>query len=167
MSRAIVTGSFDPITVGHEDLIRRAASVFDEVVVVVADNRGKDYLFTPEQRLQFVQLTCAGMPGVSVRFSPRMLYEFCRELDTFTVCKGVRNAEDLAWENEQAVWNRERDGRIETVYLPSDPAFADVSSTRVREALRNGGSVDGLVPEKAKTAIEQAAKQNLNEQGGF
>ena len=156
MSRAIVTGSFDPVTAGHEDLIRRAAAVFDAVIVVVAENRGKTYLFSSEERLDFVKKTCEGLKNVSVRFSHRMLYEFCRDLDTFTVCKGVRNAEDLAWENEQAVWNKDKDGRIETVYLPSDPKFEEVSSTRVRRALKEGTPIDGLVPDKARDAILSA-----------
>ena len=83
-------------------------------------------------------------------------------MDTFTVCKGVRNAEDLSWENEQAVWNHDKDARIETVYLPSAREFDTVSSTRVRKALQAGASIEGLVPEKALEAIRQAYAQKEN-----
>jgi pantetheine-phosphate adenylyltransferase len=156
--RALIPGSFDPITVGHMDVIRRAAAMFDEVIVAVMTNdmrayvptaAVKQYLFTMEQRQRLVAAACAEMDHVWVIASSDRLIDLFDAVDASVIVKGVRNEVDYLYEQKHALWNRGHNPRAETVYLPADEALGDVSSTRVRRAIEVGEPLEGLVPAQA------------------
>lgn len=153
---ALIPGSFDPITVGHMDVIRRTAARFDKVYVAVmtndmtkyvADAKVKRYMFTMDERRDMAAAACRGLENVTVVTSSGMLVDLVDELGADWIIKGLRNAADYAYEQEHALWNRAHNPRAETLYLPCDPAYDRISSTLVRETLTAGGSPDGLVPE--------------------
>ena len=153
--RALIPGSFDPVTLGHVDVIRRAAAMFDEVVVAVmtndmrayvADAAVKTYLFSMEDRQRLVALACAELPNVWVIASTARLIDLFDAVDASVIVKGVRNQTDYLYEQKHALWNRGHNPRAETVYLPADEQYDAVSSTRVRAAIEQGEPLDGLVP---------------------
>ena len=141
MTKALFTGSFDPVTLGHIDIIRRAASVFDEVIVCAMININKHYLFSEAQRLSMLRESLSDMPNVRVD-----------SVGAFV--KGVRTLADYEYEMQMAFYNKRIAPEIETVCLFADDAFAHVSSSGVRELLAFGGSVEGLVPEAVLRVIE-------------
>lgn len=151
---ALLPGSYDPITLGHLDVIRRAAMLFDRVVVAVMTNdmnayvptaKSKQYLFSMEQRTEMAALACAGISNVRVIASRAMLIELVDELGADIIVKGVRNEADFAYEQQHARWNRSHNAKAETLYIPADPQFDTISSTLVRERLARGERVDDLV----------------------
>ena len=162
--RALIPGSFDPVTVGHMDVIRRAAAMFDEVVVAVMTNDMraydpaaalKQYMFTMEQRQNLVAAACADLKNVWVVASSDRLIDLFDAVDASVIVKGVRNETDYLYEQKHALWNRGHNPRAETVYLPADEALGDVSSTRVRRAIGAGESLEGLVPEEIVSLIAE------------
>ena len=113
MSLAIVPGSFDPITVGHVDVIERASKIFDTVVVMVMVNKEKQYMFTIDQRTQLAKLSCAHLENVKVLSSEGMLVDAVNELGASVIVKGVRTIKDFKYEQVQAYWNKELDIDLE------------------------------------------------------
>ncbi len=168
--RALIPGSFDPITTGHLDVIRRAAAMFDEVVVAVmtndmrayvADAAEKKYLFSMEERKKLAELACEPWENVRVIASDARLIDLFDALEATMIVKGVRNPEDFSYEQQHAHWNRAHNSRAETLYLPADPAYDAISSTRVRSAIACGERWDDLVPPKVAEAIA-AWQKNKN-----
>lgn len=145
MSLAIVPGSFDPITVGHVDVIERAAAIFDTVVVMVMVNREKSYMFGIDKRTQLAKLSCDHLDNVKVLSSEGMLVDAVRELGANAIIKGVRTIKDFKYEQIQAYYNKERNPQAETLYLPADPKLKNVSSTRVRQMIADGKKLDGIL----------------------
>lgn len=156
--RAVCPGSFDPVTNGHVDVFVRAAAMFDEVVVAVLHNPAKQGTFTVEERLRYIESSVAGQLGAGsgqVRaeaFAGRLLVDVCRDLDAPVVIKGIRGSVDYSYELPMALMNRHLSG-LETVFLPGDPQFEHVSSSLVKEVLRFGGDVTGLVPDPVRDAL--------------
>lgn len=149
---AVCPGSYDPLTLGHVDVIRRAAALFDEVVVAILHNPAKQGTFTIEQRMDFVHGTI-GDPRIRVReFSGRLLVDVCRELGAGAIVKGLRGGVDYDYELPMAAMNRHLTG-IETVFIPGDPALAHVSSSLVKEVAGYGGDVSALVPQAVAAAL--------------
>ena len=155
MSIALIPGSYDPITLGHLDVISRAAARFDRVIVAVMNNdmqrydstaKSKDYLFTLEQRVSMATDACRTLENVQVIGSCARLIDLFDELGADVIVKGVRNEADYAYEQTHALYNRAHNERAETLYLPADPRFDGISSTLVRERLLQGASLDDLVP---------------------
>lgn len=145
MKIAIVPGSFDPITVGHVDLIERAAALFDEVVVAVMINADKTYRFSKEQRLELATLSCAHIPGARVVFDEGMLVDLFDRVGANVIVKGLRNAEDFVYEQRMASYNKEKNPKAETVYLPCAEGYEGITSTVVRRRLDEGLSVEDLI----------------------
>ncbi|GAA4850141.1 pantetheine-phosphate adenylyltransferase [Luteimicrobium xylanilyticum] len=147
MTIAVCPGSFDPMTLGHLDVVRRARSMFDEVVVGVAHNAGKSALLTVEERLELARSAVgdAGLDGVRVAHVPGLLVEFCREIGAHAVVKGLRGGADFDAEVPMALMNRHLAG-VETVFVIGDPGLAHVASSLVKDVARHGGDVDDLVP---------------------
>ena len=152
---ALLPGSYDPITLGHVDVIHRAAALFDGVVVAVMTNdmgnyvataQSKSYMFSMDERTAFAVAACEGMANVRVISSTARLIDLVDELGADVVVKGIRNEADYAYEQKHALYNRAHNPRAETLYLPADPQFDGISSTLVRERLIKGESIDGLVP---------------------
>ncbi len=144
MSIAVVPGTYDPVTLGHLDVVRRAARLFDEVVVAVATNAGKVPLLTLAERLDLVRDAVAGVPGVQVAEVPGLLVDFCREIGATAVVKGLRSGGDYDAELPMA-WMNQHLG-VETLFLPADPEVAHIASSLVKDVARHGGRIEDLVP---------------------
>ena len=154
--RAVCPGSYDPVTAGHLDVIVRAAALYDEVVVAVLHNPAKAGAFEVEERVGFLERAVAGQ-GVDdvVRievFAARLLVDVCREVGAEVVVKGLRGEADFAYELPMAMMNRHLTG-VETVFLPGDAGLGHVSSSLVKEVVRYGGDVSGLVPDEVRDAL--------------
>lgn len=147
MKTALITGSFDPVTRGHFDLIRRTAALFERVEVVLFRNSEKTPTFSEAERLAWLSAVCreAG-ENVRVAISEGTVADYARERNIQVIVKGVRNAADLAYEQDMAALNRMA-GACETLFLPTDPALSFVSSSAVREFLRRELDARALLPE--------------------
>ncbi len=142
--RAICPGSFDPVTRGHLDVIRRADRLFDEVVVAVGRNSSKNYLFTPEQRVEMLELACVGT-SATVVILDGLLVDFCADNEIDVIVKGLRYASDFEYELQMAQMNHALTG-IETAMLPTASQFSHISATMVRQIASLGGDVTAFVP---------------------
>lgn len=155
MSLAVCPGSFDPVTLGHLDVIRRARSMFDEVVVVVAHNAAKRPLLAVGERVALVERVVADLPGVRVASWDGLLADFLRQAGANAVVKGLRGGADVDAELGMALLNRHLSG-VETVFVPGDGALAHVASSLVKDVARHGGSIDDLVPPGVADAVYEA-----------
>jgi pantetheine-phosphate adenylyltransferase len=145
---AICPGSYDPVTNGHVDVIRRAASIFDRVVVGVVQNpQHKAPLFSVEERVAFLEDALADLENVIVDVFSELVVEFARKHNARTMVKGLRVISDFEWEFQMNHLNRLLAPEIETVYVMSSPLYSFVSSSGVKEIASFGGKVDELVPE--------------------
>jgi pantetheine-phosphate adenylyltransferase len=149
----VCPGSYDPVTLGHADVIRRAAALYDEVVVAVLHNPSKHGTFTPQERRDLILDGCGDLDNVRVAtFADRLLVDVCREVEATAVVKGLRGGTDFAYELPMALMNRHLTG-LETVFLPGDPRFEHISSSLVKEVARHGGDISGLVSDRVRDAL--------------
>ncbi len=146
MRRAVCPGSFDPVTNGHLDIIGRAATLFDEVVVAVGVNASKSRLFTAEERIDMLRRAVAHLPNVSVDAFSGLLTTFCSERDIQAIVKGLRAVSDFDYELQMAQMNSSLSG-VETVFVPTSPEYSFLASSLVKEVATFGGDVSGLVPD--------------------
>jgi pantetheine-phosphate adenylyltransferase len=143
------------VTLGHVDIIRRAAALYDEVVVAVLHNPAKTGTFSPQERRDLVVEACTDLPNVRVElFGGRLLVDVCREVEAGSIVKGLRGGTDFAYELPMALMNRHLTG-VETVFLPGDPQFGHVSSSLVKEVARYGGDISGLVGDRVRDALAE------------
>lgn len=149
MKKAIFPGSFDPITLGHEDIINRGISLFDEVVVAIGVNAEKKYMFSLEDRKRFIEETFKNEPKVKVITYEGLTIDLCRELKAQFILRGLRNPADFEFEKAIAHTNR-RLSKIETVFLLTAAKTSYISSSIVRDVIRNGGEYEMLVPDAVK-----------------
>ncbi len=154
MRRAVCPGSFDPVTNGHLDVIGRAASLFDAVTVAVLVNEAKQTVFTIDERIEMLTEAVAGWDNVEVASFEGLLVDFCVAHQAASIVKGVRVAADFDYEVSMAHMNG-RLARVETVFLPARPEWAFVASSLVKEVVRFGGDVAGLVPSNVLTRLQQ------------
>ncbi|CAI9419006.1 pantetheine-phosphate adenylyltransferase [Nocardioides sp. T2.26MG-1] len=145
MTRAVCPGSFDPVTNGHLDIVRRAAAIFDELVVATGTNPSKSRLFEPEERLEMLREVCADLPNVTVMGFSGLIVDFCRDLGAPAIVKGLRGGNDYEYELPMAQMNVHLTG-VETVFLPTNASWGYVSSSLVKEVATLGGDVSSLVP---------------------
>lgn len=151
--RVVCPGSFDPVTVGHLDVIRRAAALCDEVVVAILHNPAKAGTFTIEQRIGFIEDACSELTNVRVAaFGGRLIVDVCRELEATAILKGLRSESDYAYEVPMALMNRQLTG-IETLFIQGDAATGHISSSLVKEISALGGEVGGMVPDPVRAAL--------------
>jgi pantetheine-phosphate adenylyltransferase len=143
--RAVCPGSFDPVTNGHVDIVRRASRLFDEVVVAVGTNVSKNRLFTPDERIAMMRRACDDLPNVSVEGFAGLVTTFCAERDVSAIIKGLRAASDFDYELQMAQMNSSLTG-VETVFIPTSPERGFVSSSLVKEVAGFGGDVSSFVP---------------------
>lgn len=146
MSTAVFPGSFDPITVGHVDIIKRAAKVFDKVYVAILDNPGKGSEYTVEERLELISDAVSGMPNVVADSSSGLLVDYCRSVGANVIVRGIRNGADVDYEAMLEAVNDRIAPDISTVYLISKGEYAHISSSLVRQLIKIGISIEGLVP---------------------
>ncbi len=154
MSRALIPGSFDPVTRGHLDVIRRAAAIFDEVYAVVFINSAKKTLFSEAQRLEMLRRACAGLPHVTVDCSAGLVPDYAAAHGIHTLVKGTRGTTDYDYEYQLALIMRSYRADLDTLFLPARAEFMHISSTMVRERLRYGQSVDDVMPEAAADYVK-------------
>jgi pantetheine-phosphate adenylyltransferase len=147
MTVAIYPGSFDPVHLGHLDIIERAARVFDRVVVAVARNSEKEGLFTPAERLEMLEAALGGMRKVEVDAFDGLTVEFAREKGAGVLVKGLRAVVDFEYELKQASMNARLAPDLDTVFFMTSAPYYFLSSTLIREVARLGGPVTGLVPD--------------------
>jgi pantetheine-phosphate adenylyltransferase len=158
MTRAVCPGSFDPVTHGHLDVIARTARVVDDVVVAVGTNISKNSLFSPDERVEMLTEECAQWSSVEVTLFGGLLVDFCAEHNIDIISKGLRAA-DLSYELQMAQMNRQLTG-VDTMFLPTAPQWAFVSSSLVREVATLGGDVTAFLPPKiaARTTAKVASR---------
>ncbi|GAA3806703.1 pantetheine-phosphate adenylyltransferase [Cellulomonas soli] len=155
MTLAVCPGSFDPITRGHLDVVLRARSMFDEVVVAVARNSSKSALLPAERRVELARAALADVDGVRVEAVDGLLADFVRTVGAQAVVKGLRGGADFDAEVPMALMNRHLSG-VETVFVVGDPALAHVASSLVKDVARFGGPIEDLVPPGVAAAVREA-----------
>ena len=149
MKRAIFPGSFDPITLGHYDIIKRGVTLFDEVIVAIGINADKKYMFTVEQRKKFIEDTFADDPKIKVMTYEGLTVDFCKKIDVEFILRGLRNPADFEFEKAIAHTNRDL-APIETVFLLTSANTSYISSSIVRDVIRNHGDYTKLVPKSVR-----------------
>ena len=153
LRRCVCPGSYDPVTLGHVDVVARAAALYDEVVVAVLHNPAKRGMFGVEERVDLLGRALAHLPNIRIEpFARVLLVDVCREVGAQAIVKVLRGDTDFAYELPMALMNRHLTG-VETVFLPGDPEFAHVSSSLVKEVSGLGGDVTGLVPDAVLEAL--------------
>lgn len=146
MIKAVYPGTFDPLTRGHEDIVRRASALFGEVVVGVADSRGKRPFFTMDDRVEMAREVLAVYPNVTVRAFKGLLRDMVRECEARVIVRGLRALSDFEYEFQMAGMNRSLIPEAETLFLTPDQKYMFISATIVREIALLGGDVSGFVP---------------------
>ncbi len=159
MRIAVCAGTVDPITEGHVDIIRRAADLFDELVVAVAVTNYKATMFSTEERCRLACEALAGLPRVRVEAFDGLLVDFCRRVGAGSIVRGLRAVSDFDKEFQMALMNRELDGGLDTVFLMSDARFLFVSSSIIRNTALAGGDVSTLVPPCVCAALREKVAQ--------
>lgn len=146
MRKAIYAGSFDPVTLGHLDIIERAAKLFDSLVVAVLENPNKNALFTVEERKKHLEIVTKHLENVEVASFRGLLADFANEIGASVAVRGLRNAVDFATEYQMYLINRKLGKDIETIFLAADEEHLSLSSTNVKEIAVFGGNIDFMVP---------------------
>ena len=152
---AMCAGTFDPITMGHLDVIERASRIFPRVVIAVAANPGKNPLFTPEERIELVKRSTAHLSGIEVKTFSGLLVDFAEENRIQIVVRGLRAFSDFEYEFQMALTNRKLKSEIETIFLMPKQDYSYVSSSNVREVAQLGGDTSLFVPEVVQAALEK------------
>lgn len=152
---AVYAGSFDPITLGHEDLVRRARAFVDTLIVAVATNSSKQPLFTLEERVQLIRRTVADAEGVPVEHFSGLLMDYARSVNASLIIRGLRAVSDFEYEFQIAMMNRHLAPRVETVFMVPSVETTFVSSSIVREVAKYGGDLNGLVAPVVADALRE------------
>jgi len=158
---ALFPASFDPVTNGHLDVIRRSLTLFDRLIVAVAHNVAKSGTFPVEERIEILRSVLAGEPRVEVTAFEGLLVEFCREKGASTVIRGLRAMSDYEYEFEMALMNKHLNPAVETVFMMASQEYLYVSSSRLKELVRFGGEVSDFVP----PLVEKRLREKLHPTG--
>ena len=153
MKIAVYPGSFDPITNGHFDIIKRGAKVFDKIIVAVLVNVDKKYLFEVDERVELIKKVTRDIENVEVRSFNGLLVNFLKEYNTNIILKGLRTTFDFEYELQMAFMNNELDSNIETVCMMSSSKNLHISSSCVKQVAKFGGNIEGLVPSEIVSDI--------------
>ena len=152
---AVYPGTFDPLTRGHEDLVRRASSIFDTLVVGVADSRAKKPFFTLQERLDIAHDVLGHYANVQVSSFTGLLKDFVRKNNARVIVRGLRAVSDFEYEFQMALMNRELASSIETVFMMPDAKYSYISSRLIKEVFSLGGKIHGLVPELVEEKLRE------------
>ncbi|MEO6884644.1 MAG: pantetheine-phosphate adenylyltransferase [Bacteroidia bacterium] len=147
---AVFPGSFDPITIGHESIVRKALSLFDEIIIAIGINTEKKYFFTLEKRIHFLETIFKNESKIKIETYTGLTVDFCKKNNASYIVRGLRSSADFEFERSIAQMNKAMEAEIETVFFVSNPEFSAVSSTIVRDILRNGGDVKKFIPDGIK-----------------
>jgi len=154
MLKAAFPGSFDPPTSGHVNIIRRAASVFDELVIVIAENRQKKYLFSAQERKDMMKELVKDQKNVSVMVWDNLIVDFLKKESIKIMVRGVRGVEDFSYEFEVSMMNRTLDPGIETIFMTTDPEYFVIRSSSIKELASFDGDLHGMVPPLVAKALK-------------
>jgi pantetheine-phosphate adenylyltransferase len=154
MLKAAFPGSFDPPTLGHLNIIQRAASIFDELLVIVAENRQKKYLFSAEERVSMVRGLVKDRNNVSVAVCDTLIVDFLQQQGIRLLVRGVRGLDDFSYEFELSMMNKALDPRIETLFMTTDPEYFVLRSSSIKELASFHGNISGMVPPLVAEALK-------------
>jgi len=157
--KCVYPGSFDPITYGHIDLIKRALKIFSKVVVAVADNGSKDSLFTIEERVSLIRKATTGLKGVEVDSFSGLSVDYVRQKSSFVIVRGIRMISDFEYEFQMALTNRRLCKNVETLFLMPNEAYSYLSSKLIKETAALGANISCFVPK----FVEKAVKKKISE----
>lgn len=159
----VYPGSFDPITNGHLDIITRAARICDKLIVAVGSNENKKAAFTVDERIELIKCTLEGRSDIIVTSFSGLLADFVKRMGSKTVIKGLRAMSDFEYEFQMALLNKNLEPDMETLFMMTNVNYSYLSSSAVKEIARNGGKIDGLVPEciKERIANKLACRQGV------
>ncbi len=155
MTIAICPGSFDPVTKGHLDIIQRAASMFDKVIVAVLHNSKKNPAFTVQERMEMIEKVTSKLPNVEVATFDGLLADFARMRSATVLVKGLRAVSDFEYEFQMALANRKLNPELETVFITTKAENMYLASSLVKEIARNGGNIDDFVPDCLREEIQK------------
>jgi len=153
MKTAVYPGSFDPITNGHLDIIERSSKIFDKVYVAILNNSSKKSLFTVEERCELIERVTKNIPNIEITSFDGLLINFVREKGSNVIIKGLRAISDFEYEFQMALLNKKLVPEMETLFMMTSVNYSFLSSSAVREIAKNGGNIDGLVPDCIKDRI--------------
>lgn len=159
LKKAVFAGSFDPITIGHSDIIQRALPLFDHIVIAIGTNSQKKYYFDLAQRLSFIETAFANEPSIEIATYTGLTVQFCRQIGANYLLRGLRTAADFEFERTIAQLNKQLAPNIETIFWCSLPQYSHISSTIVREVLANGGDISEFVPPALAAQFRLSDKQ--------
>lgn len=157
---AVVPGSFDPVTFGHLDIIKRGASVFDEIRVVVLNNSTKKPLFTIEERMDLIRQVTKSLPNVHVDSFSGLLVEYAKSVNAHAIVRGLRAVSDFEYEMQITSMNRVLDENIETFFIMTNNQYSFLSSSIVKEVAKYGGKISELVPKQVELALKEKYEAN-------
>lgn len=160
MKKAVYPGSFDPITLGHIDIIQRAAVHFDELIVLISKSSTKSELFSAQERMAMVSKALAHLPQVKVATSEGLTVQYAKQIGAKVIVRGLRAVVDFEYETSMANMNRKLAPEIETFLIFASPEYYFISSRGVKEVARNGGPLDGMVPTFVAQALQERLSKN-------
>jgi len=149
MKTAVFAGSFDPITKGHEDIVLQAMPLFDEIIIAIGVNIDKKYAFPLEKRIKWIENTFAEYPNVKVVSYQGLTVDLCKKMNAGFIIRGLRNTTDFEYESVIAEANKKLNPEVETVFFLANPNLRCVSSSVVRDIIKNGGDLTAFIPEKS------------------
>jgi len=155
MRLCLFPGTFDPVTLGHVDIINRALPLFDKIIVGIGLNTSKAPMFSPEQRLQWVKEIYKDEERVEGAIYEGLTIEFCKKIGAYFILRGIRYVSDFEYEKTIADANRTMDKKIETIFLTGEPKYTSVASTIVRDIIKNGGDASPFLPEVVARSLEK------------
>lgn len=158
MIKAIFAGSFDPVTYGHLNVIQRSSTLFDEIHVVVAENKQKKYLFSLEQRLLMLEELVSDLKNVTVSYCNSLIVEYAKKVGAKVLIRGVRNITDFSYEFDLSLMNKGLCPSIETIFIPTEPKYFVLKSSSIKELASFGGDVSTMVPPLVESALKEQFK---------
>jgi pantetheine-phosphate adenylyltransferase len=162
MRICVFPGTFDPITLGHKDVIDRAINLFDELIIAIGVNSSKVPMYALEQRLQWIRDIYKDEPKIKAASYKGLTVDFCKQVNAQYILRGIRYVNDFEYEKAIADVNRAMDSSIETIFLTCTPQFTSIASTLVRDIIRNNGNVSQFLPEAVLQTLAREKEQSRN-----
>jgi pantetheine-phosphate adenylyltransferase len=156
---AVFPGSFDPFTIGHESIVRRALVLFDEIIIAIGINTNKDDFFALADRIEWIQKLFADEPKITVDHYEGLTIDYCKRKNAYFVLRGLRTSSDFEYERAIAQMNKAMYPEIESVFILTDPEYTSVSSSIVRDIIRHGGDAGKFLPEIMRKVVYEKRKQ--------
>ena len=160
MAIAVYPGSFDPVTMGHIDILERTSRIFDKIVVAVVHNVTKEALFTLDERVELIKESVQHLPNIKVECFNGLLADFLKEREATVIIRGLRSITDFEYESHMSMMNKSLLPEIDTVFIMSNPCYIFVSSSGIKEAALLGGDVSGMVPPSVQKGLHEKLKHH-------